>query len=44
MMRLPGETVASYSSGFNSNNLLSVGKLTESVIEPFKKGNQELTM
>jgi hypothetical protein len=43
MMKLSPDTATLYNSGFN-NNLFSASKLTESVIEPIKKINDELTL
>lgn len=43
MVKLSPDSGALYNSGFN-NNLFSASKLTESVIEPMKKLNDELAL
>lgn len=43
MVKLSPDSGALYNSGFN-NNLFSASKLTESVIEPIKKLNDELAL
>ncbi len=42
MMKLSPDSTALYNSAF-TNNIFSASKLTESVIEPIKKLNDELT-
>lgn len=44
MMRLQPDANLLYSNIITNNTILTGGKLTESVIEPMKKINDELTL